>query len=112
MTRTRKIDIDDVLNGARPRGHDQDAIGELDRFFNVVGDKQDRFLFALPDPNEVGAYFQASEEIERAEWLVHVNDVGIGGECARDFRLLAHAAGKFVRIRSRKSAETDHVDVT
>ena len=49
MTWTRKIDIDDLLNRGRSRGHDQDAIGKLHCFFNVVGDKQDGFLFALPE---------------------------------------------------------------
>src|SRR5260370_8017748 len=90
MARTRKIDIDYVLNGGGPCGHDQNAICKLHCFFDVVSDKQDRFLFALPDPNEIGAHLQASEKIERAEWFVHVNDVGIGSESPPDLAPLPH----------------------
>src|SRR5260370_14467304 len=112
MARTRKIDIDYVLNGSGPRRHDQNAIRQLHCFFDVVSDKQDRFLFALPDPNELGAHLQASEKIERAEWFVHVNDVGIGSESPRDLDPPAHAAGKFVRRSVLKSTHSHHVDVT
>src|ERR1700738_4820430 len=111
MTRPGKIDIDDFLDRPWTWSHDQDAIGELDRLFNVVGDKENGFLFALPDAYQIGAHFQASEKVERAERFIHVNDVGIRRERARDLHTLAHPAGKLVRIGVFKSGQTHHVDV-
>src|SRR5947199_9428267 len=67
MARTWKIDVDDFLNRSRSRGHDQNAIRNLHRLFDVVRDEQARFLFALPDPHEIGAHFEASERFSRAE---------------------------------------------
>jgi len=45
MTWPRKIDIDDVLNGGRPRGHDQNAVGKLNGFLDVVRDEEESFSF-------------------------------------------------------------------
>jgi hypothetical protein len=44
-----KIDIDDFLDRGGTIAHDENAIGELDGFLDIVRDKEDRFLFALPD---------------------------------------------------------------
>src|ERR1700694_282083 len=112
MTWPRKIDIDDFLDRPWTRSHDQDAIGELHCLFNVVSDKENRFLFALPDAHEIGAHLQAGEKVERAERFVHVNDVGISRERSRDLHTLAHPAGKLVRIGVFTSGQTHTVDVT
>ena len=57
MTRPRKIDIDDFLDCGGTIAHDEDAIGELDGFFDVVCHEEDCFLFALPDTDEIGTHF-------------------------------------------------------
>src|SRR5438876_6513665 len=57
IARAREIDIDDFLNRRRTIAHHQHAIGKLDGFFDVVGDKKNSFLFALPDPHRITAHF-------------------------------------------------------
>src|SRR5207253_8517367 len=62
--------------------------------------------------DEIGPHLQTSEKIKSTERFVHVNDVGVRGERARDLDPLPHSAGKFVRISVLKPAEAHHVDVT
>ncbi|PYJ54175.1 MAG: hypothetical protein DME82_12300, partial [Verrucomicrobia bacterium] len=57
MPRPGKIDIDDFLDRGGTIAHDENAIGELDGFLDIVRDQEDYFLFALPDTDEIGAHF-------------------------------------------------------
>ena len=68
-------------------------------------------FFRLPDADEVAAHLQPGDEVERAEWLVHVDDFGAGGEGSGDLDSLAHAAGKLARVTVLKAGEADHIDV-
>jgi DNA modification methylase len=52
-----KIDIDDFLDCGGTIAHDEDAIGKLHGFFNVVRDEENGFLFALPNAHEIGPHF-------------------------------------------------------
>jgi hypothetical protein len=60
MARARKIDIDNFLDRGGTIAHDENAIGELHGLFDVVRDKENGFLFALPDTDEIGPHFQAN----------------------------------------------------
>ena len=60
MPRPGKIDIDDFLDRGGTIAHDENAIGELDGFLDIVRDQEDCFLFALPDTDEIGRAFQPS----------------------------------------------------
>ena len=42
------------LNRSRPAGERHDLIGKRDRFGQIVGDKEDRFLVRAPDFQELG----------------------------------------------------------
>jgi hypothetical protein len=57
MARPGKIDIDDFLDRGGTIAHDEDAIGALDGFLDIVRDEEDRFLFALPDVHQIGTHF-------------------------------------------------------
>ena len=59
MARPGKIDIDDFLDHGGTIAHDENAIGKLHGFLNVVCDEENRF-FALPDTDEIGRHFQAN----------------------------------------------------
>jgi len=107
----RKIDIDDFLDCGGSRTHHEDAIGQLDGFLDIVRDKKDCFLLALPDAHKIGAHFQAGQKIERAERFVHINEVRVGRECACDLNPLTHSTGKLVRVRVFKTGQTYHLDV-
>jgi len=111
VARSGKIDIDDFLDSGGTIAHDEDAIGELDGFLDIVRDEEDRFLFALPNAHEIGAHFQAGEKVERAERFVHIDDLRIGGERASDLDALTHSAGKLVRVGVFKTSQTDHADI-
>lgn len=52
-----KIDIDDFLDRGGTITHDENAIGELHGFFNVVRNEENGFLFALPNAHEIGTHF-------------------------------------------------------
>jgi len=52
-----KIDIDDFLDCGGTIAHDENAIGKLHGFLDVVRDKENCFLFALPDAHEIGPHF-------------------------------------------------------
>jgi hypothetical protein len=72
---SRKIDIDNFLDRRGTRTHDRHPVGELDRFFDVVRDKKNCFLFALPDPHEIGAHFLVRKRLkEIAFFTISRND--------------------------------------
>ena len=96
---------------AGPRRHHQHAVGELDGLLDVVRHEQDRLLLVLPDADQVGAHLEARQVVERAEGLVHVEQVGVRGERARDLDALAHAARELVRVGALEAGEADHLDV-
>ena len=47
--RPRQVDRDRLDDAAGRGAHDADAVGEIDRFVDVVGDEDDRLAVALPD---------------------------------------------------------------
>jgi hypothetical protein len=52
-----KIDIDNSLDCGGTIAHDENAIGALHGFFNVVRNEENGFLFALPDAHQIGTHF-------------------------------------------------------
>ena len=57
-------------------------------------DEEDAFPGARPDVEDQFLHQFASERIERAQRLIHEEDVGIGRQSARDADPLTHPAGK------------------
>jgi hypothetical protein len=52
-----KIDIDDFPDRGGTITHDENAIGKLHGFFNVVRNEENGFLFALPNVHQIGTHF-------------------------------------------------------
>ena len=98
----RKVNLDDFLDRGRPAAHDQDAVGQLDRLVDVVGDEEDRLAFGFPDPDEVGPHLEPGDVVEGAERLVHVEDLGVRRQGSGDFDALPHAAGEFAGVGPSK----------
>src|SRR5579859_1474895 len=71
IARPPKIDLEHVLDLARPRREQDDAAGQCQRFAEVVGDEQNRLLLALPDPKQHLMHVDLGVGVERPEWLVH-----------------------------------------
>src|SRR5215510_7257860 len=73
--------------------------------------KKDSFLFATPDFNQFQTNAQASQEIERAEWFIHVKHVRVSSQSPRQLDPLLHAAGDFARISFFKSFQPYQFDI-
>ena len=108
--RARQLDLDDALHLAGPVGHHQDAVGELHRLGDVVGDEQRGLLELLLDLQHLVAEQQPRLLVERGERLVHQQDLRLRGERARHRDALAHAAGQLGRIAPLEAVEPDQLD--
>ena len=101
--RTRQIDVDDRLDAAgRARQH-HDAVGEEHRLLHAVGDEQHGLAVALPDLEQLVLQARARVRIERAEGLVHQQDVRAVGQRAGDGDALLHAARQLLGIEMSRS---------
>src|SRR6266699_2290007 len=72
-----------------------------------MGDKQDRLRPLAPDAHHLDGQFLAGERVERAERLVHQENVGIVHQRAADAGALLHAAGEFARIFALETGKPD-----
>ena len=80
-------------------GVEQDnAVGEIEGFVEVVGDEQDGLVEALKEGAHHLLHFEAGEGVESAEGLVHEEDWRIGGESAGEAGTLALASGELAGI--------------
>ncbi len=79
------------------RRHHHDAVGEIDRFGDIMGDVDDRLARRPPHLGEQLLHVVAGERIERRERLVHQQHRRIVGERTRDRDALLHAAGQMMR---------------
>ena len=89
----------------RPRRHDDDAVGERDRLFQVVGDEQHRLAVGAPQVEQQIAHDLPGLRVERAERLVHQQDFRIADQHLREADALALAAREHVRIAVAERAQ-------
>ena len=88
-------------------------ISELDGFFDVVGDDQDRLdreLPALPQPGQLAAQVRRGEHVQRGERLIHQQRVGLDGQGPGEPDPLPHAAGQLLRVGGLEAVQADQVD--
>ena len=105
-----ELGVHDGLDAARPRRHHRHAVGEIDRLLHVVGDEDHGLRRALPDAQQLALHQPAGLRVERAERLVHQQDLGIEGERARDRGALLHAAGKLRGVAVLEAVQADQLD--
>ena len=89
----------------RPRRHDDDAVGERDRLFQIVGDEQHRLAVGAPQIEQQIAHDLPRLRVERAERLVHQQDFRIADQHLREADALALAAREHVRIAVAERAQ-------
>src|SRR6185503_18842957 len=77
---------------------DVDAVAEIDRFLDRVGDEEDRRLRFLPEIDQQLLHVQPRRRVERAEGLVLQDDARREYQSPRDGDALAHAARQLARI--------------
>ena len=81
-----------------------DAVAEIDRLLDRVGDEEHRRLRLPPQLDQQLLHVQARRRIERAERLVHQDDPRRQDQRARDRDALAHAARQLARDTSARRA--------
>src|SRR6058998_639473 len=104
----RHAEILDDLPG--PRAHDEDAVGEEQRFLDVVCDEQHRTRRFLPDLEQQRLHVGSCLGVERTERLVHQDHLGPHGQRARDRDALLHAARQRVGIGVLEPREPHRLD--
>jgi hypothetical protein len=109
--RPGQVDVDHVDDAPGPGRHDHDAIGQVDRLRDAMGDQEDVLPALQPDALELAVHVFARHGIERAERLVHEQDRRIVDEGAADADALLHAARKLVRVFALEAGQADHLDV-
>jgi hypothetical protein len=85
----------------------------LRNIFDVVGHDQDRLgreLAGLPELEQLGAEVLRGEHVERAERLVHQQQVGLDDERAGKPDALAHPTGQFLGERVLEPVEANQFD--
>ena len=107
--RQRHAPVADDARG-RPRRHDHDAVGERDRLFEIVGDEQHRLAVGAPQIEQQIAHDLPRLRVERAERLVHQQDLRIADQHLREPDALALAAGEHVRIAVGEGGEADALE--
>ena len=93
-----------------PAGEDDDAVGQIDRLVDLVGDEQHGLSGFRPDLQQLLLHRFAGLRVERCERLVHQQDLRVHDQRAREIDALLHAAGELVGIMVLEAGEADHVD--
>ena len=82
-----------------------------DRLVDVVGDEHDRLVELALQPEELALQLGPHDRVDRAERLVHQQDVRVGGEGAGDADALLLTTGQLRRVLLRaRRIETDELE--
>src|SRR5262249_60032236 len=104
--------LDHALDPAGPRGHHHATGGQAERLVQAGGHEDDGARGPAPDVEEPLTHEHACLLVERAERLVHQEDLGVYGQRAADGDPLAHAArqltGGFLR-EATKAERTEEL---
>ncbi len=103
--RPRHRYLDQFLHLARMGAEHEDAVGEEDRFLEIMGDEHDGDVDLAPDFQEMRLHVAARLRIERAERLVHQENARLIGERPHNRHALLHAARELVWIGIGKLLE-------
>ena len=108
--RLRQVDLDDPRDPAGPRAHHDDARREEDRLGDRVGDEDDGRAAGLPDPQELEVEPLARHLVERAERLVHQQELRVERERPGDRDAHLHPARELPGMVVLEAGELDEVD--
>ena len=90
----------------RARRHDHDAVRQRDRLLEVVGNEQHRLAIGAPQLQQQIAHDLPGLGIERAERLVHQQDLGIADQHLGQPDALALPARQHMRIAVAERRKT------
>ena len=113
VARLRQVDGDFRTDPAGIGREQQHPVAHQDRFLDIVGDQDDaldRQFAVAPQLDQVGAQIFRGQNVERAERLVHQQNIGMHHHGAGEADALAHAAGQFARIGAFITVKPDQID--
>ena len=91
----------------------QDAVGQHDGFFNVVGDDEDGtggHLLVEPEFQKFAAEVLGRQDIEGGERLIHEKHFRFHDQSAGEADALLHAAGKLLGVSSLEAVQANRVE--
>ena len=94
----------------RPGGHDDDPGRQEDRLGDAVGHEHDGRPGPSPDAHQLGVHPLAGHLVERAERLVHQQQLRIERQRAGDRDALLHAARQLPRMPFGECLELDELE--
>src|SRR5919201_2526130 len=109
--RPRQVDRHLLPDAPGTRGENDDAVAEVHRLLDVVGDENDGLACTGPEAHYFFLHRLTGLRIERAERLVHQQHLGIEGQHARERHALLHAAGELRRIVIAEIGEAGHLEL-
>src|SRR5947199_238706 len=95
------------LDPSRPRGHDGHPGRQEERLVQAVRDEDHGLARAPPDVEQPLAHQEARLLVERAERLVHQEDLRVERERAPDRHALLHPARQLARVLLGKAGEAE-----
>src|SRR3989344_118254 len=107
MARVRQVHRQLGLDATGPGAEHGHAVGHEDGFVDVVGDEKHRLALGLPDAQQQLLHEHAGLVVERAEGLVHQQDLGVVGQRARNGGALLHAARQLLWKMLLEAAQAD-----
>src|SRR4051812_3325397 len=96
--RARQLDLELANDAAGPRRHHHDAVAEEDRLVDRMRDQHHGLAAREPYALQLGVHLLAGQSVQRAERLVHQEELRIARQRTHDGDALLHAAGKLVGI--------------
>jgi hypothetical protein len=102
-----QVDGDGLADAGGRGRQDQDAVGQVDRLVDVVGDQQDREAGAVPHLEQQVLQVGPGLSVHRRERLVQQQDLGLVGEGAGDGCPLLHPARQLPRVLAALRAQAD-----
>src|SRR5260370_31081611 len=97
VARARYIHADVGDHGAGMCAQHDDPVRKIARLLDVVGGEQDGAFFVAAQRHEFLAQARRSEFIERREWLVHQEEIGVDNKRTRPRHPLLHTAPELSR---------------
>ncbi len=105
--RLRQVDIDDLVDAAGAGTEQHDALAQVHRLADIVGDEDDGHAAARPHLQQLAAQHLAGHGVERGEGLVHQQHLRLDGQRPGEADALLHAARQLVRKGIGEIAEAD-----
>src|SRR4051794_17685629 len=100
-----RVMLDDA--GARAARQQVDLVGEAERLFQIVGDKQNADPLALDQSDYVLDDAGAHDGVERGEGLVHQDEARLHGQDLGESDALARPAAEAARVAVTKAGEPE-----